>query len=456
MLEQEQLEARVAEMPAMERTPYFCSGCPHNTGTRVPEGSIALAGIGCHFMAQWMERSTAGFTQMGGEGASWIGEAPFVKTQHVFQNIGDGTYFHSGFLAVRAAIASGVNITFKILYNDAVAMTGGQHIDGNLTPPQIARELLAEGVKKVVVVTDEPEKYGPNAGFPPEVQIHHRDDYDAGAARDSARSKAPSAIIYDQTCAAEKRRRRKRNAVSRSAQARVHQRPGVRGLRRLRSEVQLRVGAAAGDRVRPQAPDRPVLLQQGLLLREGLLPQLRHRARRRVAQGQRASGRKRSAVPRAARTESPALEQPYGILVTGVGGTGVVTIGAIVGMAAHLEGKGFASLDMAGLAQKGGAVWSHLQIAAHPDDIKTVRLGSGGAQLVLGCDLVVSASQKTMDTTRAGRHEDGGQHPSADDRRLHAQRQLHLSGAVARSAPSSRAWARATRSSSMPRASPPR
>jgi indolepyruvate ferredoxin oxidoreductase len=169
--EQEKLKARAPEKPAMDRTPYFCSGCPHNSGTRVVQGSRALSGIGCHFMAQWMDRNTAGYTQMGGEGASWIGEAPFVRTKHVFQNIGDGTYFHSGLLALRAVIASGVNVTYKILYNDAVAMTGGQHIDGNLSVPQVAAQVLAEGAKKVAVVTDEPEKYGADAGFPAGVQI---------------------------------------------------------------------------------------------------------------------------------------------------------------------------------------------------------------------------------------------------------------------------------------------
>jgi len=403
--EQEKLQTRLPEKPAMDRTPYFCSGCPHNTGTKVPEGSIALAGIGCHFMSQWMNRNTAGYTQMGGEGASWMGEAPFVKTRHVFQNIGDGTYFHSGFLAVRATIASGVNVTYKILYNDAVAMTGGQHIDGNLTPPQIAAELLAEGVKRVAVVTDEPEKYAPGA-FPASVSIHHRDDYDA-VQREFREIEGTSAIIYDQTCASEKRRRRKRNAFPDPAK---------------RAFINDLVCEGCGDcgvqsncvSITPLETEfgRKRRIDQSSCNKDyscvkGFCPSFVTVHGGGVRKGTGAAkdadaGKEPGLFPVLPEPSLPALDQPYGILVTGVGGTGVVTIGAIVGMAAHLEDRGFSSLDMAGLAQKGGAVWSHLQIARHPDDIKTVRLGSGGARAVLGCDLVVSASQKTMDTTRHG------------------------------------------------------
>ena len=192
--------------------PYFCSGCPHNTSTRVPDGSIARAGIGCHYMAQWMDRDTMGYTQMGGEGANWVGEAPFSTRAHVFQNVGDGTYFHSGSLGIRAAVAAGVNITFKILYNDAVAMTGGQSVDGPLSVPQIAREVLAEGARQVVVVTDEPDKYPLNAGFPPGVTIRHRDELDE-VQRELREIEGTTVLIYDQTCAAEKRRRRKRGRM---------------------------------------------------------------------------------------------------------------------------------------------------------------------------------------------------------------------------------------------------
>ncbi|HSE76701.1 MAG TPA: indolepyruvate ferredoxin oxidoreductase family protein, partial [Alphaproteobacteria bacterium] len=202
-------KALAAEKVKFQRIPYFCSGCPHNTSTRVPEGSRALAGIGCHFMAQWMDRNTDTFTQMGGEGVTWIGQAPFSETQHIFANLGDGTYFHSGSLAIRAAVAAGVNITFKILYNDAVAMTGGQPVDGNISVPQITQQVAAEGVTRIVVVSDEPDKYRVNAGFAPGVTIEHRDRLDR-VQRDLREVKGVTVLVYDQTCAAEKRRRRKR------------------------------------------------------------------------------------------------------------------------------------------------------------------------------------------------------------------------------------------------------
>jgi indolepyruvate ferredoxin oxidoreductase len=399
--EQEQLAARAPEKPAMDRTPYFCSGCPHNTGTRVPEGSRALAGIGCHFMAQWMDRNTAGFTQMGGEGASWIGEAPFVKTPHVFQNIGDGTYYHSGLLAVRAAAASGVNVTYKILYNDAVAMTGGQPVDGPLTVPQITLQVYSEGAKKIAVVTDEPEKYPPGVEWAPGVTVHHRDDYDQ-VQRQFREVPGLSVIIYDQTCAAEKRRRRKRNQYPDPAK---------------RAFINDLVCEGCGDcgvksncvSVLPLETEfgRKRMIDQSSCNKDyscvnGFCPSFVtvHGGGVRKGKSAPAGQNVDTLFPAVPEPRLPSLDQPYGIMVTGVGGTGVVTIGAIVGMAAHLEGKGFGGLDMAGLAQKGGSVWSHLQIAADPADIKTVRLGSGGARLVLGCDLVVSASQKTLDTAR--------------------------------------------------------
>jgi len=401
--EQERLEARVAEKPAMDRTPYFCSGCPHNTGTRVPEGSRALAGIGCHFMAQFMDRNTAGFTQMGGEGASWVGEAPFVKTKHVFQNIGDGTYYHSGLLAVRAAAASGVNVTYKILYNDAVAMTGGQHVDGPLTVPQITLQVYGEGAKKIAVVTDEPEKYPSTEEWAPGVTIHHRDDYDQ-VQREFREIPGLSVIIYDQTCAAEKRRRRKRNQYPDPAK---------------RAFINDLVCEGCGDcgvksncvSVLPLETEfgRKRAIDQSSCNKDyscvnGFCPSFVtvHGGGVRKGKSSPAGQNVETLFAVVPEPPLPKLDQPYGIMVTGVGGTGVVTIGAIVGMAAHLEHKGFGALDMAGLAQKGGAVWSHLQISARPEDIRTVRLGSGGARLVLGCDFVVSASQKTMDTTREG------------------------------------------------------
>jgi indolepyruvate ferredoxin oxidoreductase len=401
---QEQLRGRVLEKPAMDRTPYFCSGCPHSTGTKVPEGSRAVAGIGCHYMAQWMDRNTAGYTQMGGEGASWMGEAPFVKTKHIFQNIGDGTYFHSGYLAVRAAVASGVTMTYKILYNDAVAMTGGQKHDGQLTVPQITRQVAAEGAKRVAVVTDEPEKYPADAGFAPGVTVHHRDDYDA-VQREFREIEGVTVIVYDQTCASEKRRRRKRGEYPDPPK---------------RAFINDLVCEGCGDcgvksncvSVTPLETEfgRKRLIDQSSCNKDyscvkGFCPSFVtvHGGGLRKPVAAKPAGENTEVLfPALPEPVQPALDAPYGILVTGVGGTGVVTIGAIVGMAAHLEGKGFGGLDMAGLAQKGGAVFSHLQIARHPDEIRTVRLGSGGASLVLGCDLVVSASQKAMDITRPG------------------------------------------------------
>ena len=401
--EQERLEARVAEKPAMDRTPYFCSGCPHNTGTQVPEGSRALAGIGCHFMAQFMDRSTAGYTQMGGEGASWIGEAPFVKTSHMFQNIGDGTYYHSGLLAVRAAAASGVNVTYKILYNDAVAMTGGQHVDGPLTVPQITLQVHGEGAKKIAVVTDEPEKYPSDVEWAPGVTIHHRDDYDQ-VQREFREITGMSVIIYDQTCAAEKRRRRKRNQYPDPAKRAfindlVCEGCGDCGVKSNCVSV-LPLETEFG---RKRAIDQSSCNKDFSCVK-GFCPSFVtvHGGGVRKGRSSPAGQKVETLFAAVPEPQMPKLDQPYGIMVTGVGGTGVVTIGAIVGMAAHLENKGFGALDMAGLAQKGGAVWSHLQIAAKPEDIRTVRLGAGGAKLVLGCDFVVSASQKTMDTTREG------------------------------------------------------
>ena len=288
---EEKERQKVTMLPAMQRIPYFCSGCPHNTSTRVPDGSRALAGIGCHYMATWMDRSTETFSQMGGEGVAWVGQAPFTETEHVFANLGDGTYFHSGLLAIRAAVASGVNITYKILYNDAVAMTGGQPMDGPLDVPMIARQVAAEGARKIVVVSDEPEKYGGENGLPPDTDVEHRDDLDQ-VQRQLREVPGTTILIYDQTCAAEKRRRRKRGKMVDPRQAGDHQRVGLRRLRRLLGAVQLPERDAGRDRIRPQARHRPVELQQGFLLREGILPQLRDRRGRRIAQAGEA-GRRR-------------------------------------------------------------------------------------------------------------------------------------------------------------------
>jgi indolepyruvate ferredoxin oxidoreductase len=401
--EREKLAARDPVKPAMERTPYFCSGCPHNTGARVPEGSMALSGIGCHFMAQWMDRRTTGYTQMGGEGASWMGEAPFVDTQHVFQNIGDGTYYHSGLLAVRAAVASGVNMTYKILFNDAVAMTGGQPVDGPMTVPQITRQVAAEGAKKVVVVTDEPDKYGSNPGFADGVEIYHRDDYEK-VQKEIREIPGITAIVYDQTCGAEKRRRRKRNQFPDPAKRVVINELVCEGCGDcgVKSNC-VSVAPLDTEFGRKRTIDQSSCNKDYSCVK-GFCPSFVtvHGGELKKGKSAPVGDNIDTLFPAVPEPALPALDEAYGMLINGIGGTGVVTIGAIVGMAVHLEGNAFGALDMAGLAQKGGAVWSHLQIARKLEDIRTVRLGSGSAKVMVGCDFVTSASEKSMDMVRAG------------------------------------------------------
>jgi len=381
------------------RIPYFCSGCPHNTSTRVPEGSRAYAGIGCHYMSQWMDRKTLGYTQMGGEGANWIGEAPFSKREHVFQNLGDGTYNHSGNMAIRAAIASGVKMTYKILYNDAVAMTGGQANDGGLTVDQIARQVAAEGATRVVVVTDEPWKYSSDTEWPRGLTVHHRDELDA-VQREMATVAGVSVLIYDQTCAAEKRRRRKRGTFP-DPQKRVF--------------INDLVCEGCGDcgvksncvSVQPLETEwgRKRKIDQSSCNKDyscikGFCPSfvMVHGARLKRGEGV-AQPEDWPALP----TPSlPLTNHPYGIIVTGIGGTGIVTIGAIIGMAAHLDGKGVGIIDMAGLAQKGGAVYSHIRIANTADDIHAIRVAAAGADLVLGGDIVVVGAKKVLGAVKPG------------------------------------------------------
>ncbi len=388
------------EKAPIARIPYFCSGCPHNSSTKVPEGSRALAGIGCHYMVQWMDRNTDTFTQMGGEGVTWVGQAPFSKTKHVFVNLGDGTYFHSGILAIRACVAAGVNVTFKILYNDAVAMTGGQPMDGPLDPAMISRQIQGEGVKKVVVVSDEPEKYPATTHWAPCVTIRHRDDLDE-IQKDLRDYPGVTAIIYDQTCAAEKRRRRKRGSFPDPAK---------------RAFINELVCEGCGDcsvasncvSVTPVETEfgRKRAIDQSSCNKDfscvnGFCPSFV------TVHGGALRKRKTAETgsmnwPEIPKPQVPALDAPYGILITGVGGTGVVTIGALLGMAAHLEGRGCAILDMAGLAQKGGAVVSHIRLAPKPEDIHAVRISAGGARLVLGCDLVVAAGFESLSKMTPG------------------------------------------------------
>jgi indolepyruvate ferredoxin oxidoreductase len=376
--------------PPIRRIAYFCSGCPHNTSTKVPEGSRALAGIGCHFMAQWMDRDTQSFTQMGGEGATWLGQAPFSKTGHVFQNLGDGTYYHSGSLAIRAAVAANVNITYKILYNDAVAMTGGQPVDGPLDVPTVALQIHAEGVKRIAIVTDEPKKYPTSGAFPPGVEVFHRDRLDH-VQRQMRETAGVTAIIYDQTCAAEKRRRRKRGLMEDPPKRAFVNELVCEGCGDcgVKSNC-LSVIPVETEYGRKRAIDQSTCNKDFSCV-DGFCPSFVtvHGGQLRKHKAAAVSGDGFAALPE---PKLPDMSQPYGILVTGVGGTGVVTIGALLGMAAHMEGKGCSVLDMTGLAQKGGAVFSHVRLAQKPEDIHAVRIAAGGARLLLGCDIVVAAT----------------------------------------------------------------
>ena len=381
------------------RIPYFCSGCPHNTSTRVPEGSRAYAGIGCHYMAQWMERKTLGFTQMGGEGANWIGEAPFSNRDHVFQNLGDGTYNHSGYLAIRAAIASGVKMTYKILYNDAVAMTGGQHHDGTLTVPQIARQVAAEGATRVVVVTDEPWKYPDDTDWPRGLTVHHRDELDA-VQRELATVPGVSVLIYDQTCAAEKRRRRKRGTFPDPDKRVVINDLVCEGCGDCGQKSNcVSVQPLATEWGRKRTIDQSSCNKDYSCLK-GFCPSFVTVHGAKLKKGESvAEPADWAALPA---PSTPLANHPYSIIVTGVGGTGIVTVGAILGMAAHLEGKGVGIIDMAGLAQKGGAVYSHIRIANTPDDIHAIRVAAAGADLVLGGDIVVVGNKKVLGAIKPG------------------------------------------------------
>lgn len=403
---QEQLKRE----PELVRLPYYCSGCPHNTSTtRLPEGSRAVAGIGCHYMATWIAHDTRTFTQMGGEGVPWIGQSPFTDEKHVFANIGDGTYYHSGLLAIRAAIAAKVNITYKILYNDAVAMTGGQPVDGPLDVAMVTQQVYAEGVRKIVVLSDYPEKYPIGFGFAPGVQIGHRDELDR-IQEDIKKWPGTSVIIYDQACAAEKRRKRKRGLLE-DPDKRIF--------------INERVCEGCGDcsiksnclSVQPleTAFGRKRKIEQSSCNKDfscvnGFCPSFVsvHGGKLKKASP---SAKTEDLMDKFPDPQLPSLDKPYSIFLTGVGGTGVITVGAVLGMAAHLEGKGGSIVDMAGLAQKGGAVVSHIRIAQKPQDIHATRVYMGEADLIFGCDIVVTGGPDTLakikkNTTRVLVNED--------------------------------------------------
>jgi indolepyruvate ferredoxin oxidoreductase len=405
------IEAKEKSLAALEvnsggdRLPFFCSGCPHNTSTKVPEGSRAVAGIGCHYMVVWMDRDTSTFTQMGGEGVPWVGQAPFTKEEHIFANLGDGTYFHSGILAIRQSIAAGVNITYKLLYNDAVAMTGGQRVgerpEGH-SVLQIMQSLKAEGVSALCIVTDDPHKYD-GVALAPGVQVFHRDELDR-IQRDYRALKGTTAILYDQTCATEKRRRRKRGTMAE---------PDTRVF------INELVCEGCGDcsvqsnclSVEPLETEfgRKRRINQNTCNKDyscvkGFCPSFVT-----VQGGQLKTAKKAEpSRPEPSRIAVPEPVLPdthgaWGIVVAGVGGTGVITIGQLLGMAAHLEGKGIVTQDAAGLAQKGGSTWSHIQIADRMEDIHTTKVGTAEADLVLACDPIVGANKSTLAVVREGR-----------------------------------------------------
>ena len=382
-----------------ERAPWFCSGCPHNTSTKVPEGSRAQAGIGCHYMVVWMDRSTSTFTQMGGEGVPWVGQAPFTTEPHVFANLGDGTYFHSGILAVRQSIAAKVNITYKILFNDAVAMTGGQPVDGTLRVPELTRELEAEGVRRIAIVTDDPDKYREPLNLAPGVTIHHRDALDA-VQREMRDESGCTVIIYDQTCATEKRRRIKRGKLPAQTQRVVINEAVCEGC----GDCSVQSNCLSVEPVETEFGRKRQINQhtcnQDFSCVKGFCPSfvtVDHARLREPAPPADAPARPDPfALPPLPEPESTIAHHAYGIVVAGIGGTGVITIGQLLGMAAHIEGKGIVTQDSAGLAQKGGATWSHIQIADNPEAIHTTRVATAEADLVIGCDPIVTAQSATL------------------------------------------------------------
>jgi indolepyruvate ferredoxin oxidoreductase len=409
------IKARLAFLDAKEavlkkavdtpvRPPYYCSGCPHNTSTKVPDGSLALAGIGCHVMATviYPEHNKSP-THMGGEGAPWIGQAPFSKRSHIFANLGDGTYFHSGSLAIRAALAANVNITYKILYNDAVAMTGGQPVDGQISVSLIAQQMAAEGVRRIAVVTEDLSRYEDRSQVPAMVTINDRKDMEA-VQRELREIQGVSVLIYDQTCAAEKRRRRKTGEYPKATQRvfineAVCEGCGDCGVQSNCTSI-LPVETEFG---RKRAIDQSSCNQDYSCVK-GFCPSfvtIEGGAPKKSRAAKQALPAQLEALPDVAVAELQ--DTPYNILITGIGGTGVITIGALLGMAAHLEGKGTSALDMTGMSQKNGAVTSHVRIARAPEDIRAQRIATGEADLILGCDMLTAGAHDAISKTRPGR-----------------------------------------------------
>jgi len=392
--------ARVIDIA--ERKPYFCSGCPHNTSPRLPEGSRALGGIGCHHLALYMDRGSQTFTQMGGEGANWVGAAPFTNEPHVFVNIGDGTYFHSGYMAIRQAVAANVNVTYKILYNDAVGMTGGQPVDGVLGVPQLTRQLAAEGVGKIVVVSDEVDLVRQFEGLAPGVTVRHRNELET-VQRELRETKGVSALVFAQTCASEKRRRRKRKEYPDPAE---------------RVYINHEVCEGCGDcSVKSNCLSvEPLPTTLGIKRRinqstcnkdfscvDGFCPSfvtVHARDIRPVATASSAGHTLPQGWP--APAVVPGLEVPYRMVLAGVGGTGVITIGALLGMAAHLDGKAVCVMDNGGMAQKGGTVYSYVQFARAEEDIAATKVAGERCDLLLGADAVVAGHSATLSRLKSG------------------------------------------------------
>ncbi|MGT2456216.1 indolepyruvate ferredoxin oxidoreductase family protein [Cupriavidus basilensis] len=402
-----QIEAKDRQFPqgdsrGTDRLPWFCPGCPHNTSTRVPDGSIAMAGIGCHGMVVWMDRSTTSWTQMGGEGVPWMGQAPFSKRAHMFANLGDGTYNHSGSLAVRQSINAGVNITYKILYNSAVAMTGGQPVDGQLDVPGMTRELASEGAKRIVVVTDEPQKYAVVKDLAPGVTIRHRDELDA-VQRELRVVEGATVIIYDQACATKKRRERKRGTMVDPDKRVIINELVCEGC----GDCSVESNCVAVQPLETEFGRKREINQntcnKDFSCVKGFCPSFVTVEGGKLKKPEAARKAKLSDMPVLPEPKLPDAAKARRIVVAGVGGTGIVTIGQVLGMAAHLEGKSVITQDATGMAQMGGATWSHIQIADEPDTLHATRVDVAMADLVIASDTVVGASKATLATMSLGR-----------------------------------------------------
>lgn len=396
----------VAQKALLRRPSHFCSGCPHSRSTRTPDGSRSLAGIGCHTMALWSDANTQTLTQMGGEGASWIGQAPFTETRHVFQNIGDGTFAHSGLLAIRAAVAAGVNITYRLLYNDAVAMTGGQAVEGALSVPRIARILEAEGVTKIIVVAEEPDRYPAGDPFPPGVTVLGRDSFDC-AQRELRDVAGVTVLIFDQTCAAEKRRRRASGEMAPpKAYAFINEAICENCGDCVTASNCLSIVPVETPFGRKRRIDQ-TSCNADLSCVDGFCPSFVTVEGASLRSPSAAPAARANAGPLPPAPDLPALGRPLSLLIAGIGGTGVVTLGRILGQAAANAGLAVSVTDQTGLAQKGGAVLSHLRLAAATDQIGAARIGPArdgidGADVILGCDLVVTAGSDVLSRAKPG------------------------------------------------------